>query len=193
MIRPRPVAAALGVLLLSLAVGRVLLADDPPRAAAAPTWLGPLAPLLAHWQWVRVELAFARGDAAGAVGRAAWALELDPADTDGWALLLWYLGVQLTSAEREPDGERRLAWLRAALELVDRGLDQVRDPGLLQRRAAEVLWLQAEVELPLPWPGGRRGLWREAERRFAAARDLGDPLAEFGRRAAQAALEAGIR
>ncbi len=135
--------------------------------------LGPVSTLAARVQWIRVQDAVVAGEHELALARAETALTLDPGSTSGWRFVGTHLGLHLGSHLRELDGQRRLALVRAALETLTRGEELARDPGALAEARGMVLWVHAEQDPELPWPGGARELWREAALAFERAAELG--------------------
>ncbi len=172
------------------------LLEPHPRELARPPGsivarlLGPVARTAASVQWVRVHEAIRAGRTDLALARARTALALDPGATGGWAFLAAYLAFDRAAAERQPDPQRRLAWIRAGLETAARGESTARDPGALARWQGLVLAQIAAEDDPLPAPGGARGLWLEAAEHFERAERLGQAeageLAERSRARAQA-------
>lgn len=122
---PRTTGLLLGGFVLSLAG----LWREPPRERDG--LLGPIASLAASVEWVRFDTALSRGRTDLAYGRAEHALELDPASTDGWAFFASHLVFDRGSAEVEHDPERRWEWIRAGLEVLERGEESAREPARL--------------------------------------------------------------
>jgi len=153
--------------------------------------LGPIASAAASAQWVRVQSALRDGRTDLALARGQTALELDPGATSGWLLLAAHMAFERASPEREPSPERRLAWVRAALELAARGEGLARDPQRIALWQGLVLSKLAREDEPLDWPGGVRGMWLTAAGHFERAGALGSEhgavLAENARRAADEA------
>jgi hypothetical protein len=147
--------------------------------------LGPIASLAASAQWVRVDLAFRAGHVELALARAEQALALDPGSPELWQGLAWVQAYTLASPEREPDPALRLAWLASGLATAAEGEARSRDPAELAVVQGMILMKVAWYDPELPWPGGARALWTEAERHFARAQDLGHGMAEELRRAAR--------
>lgn len=136
-------------------------AGGPGFAARA---LGPLAGRVAEAQWARVQLALAAGEHELALARAESALALAPHDAAGWSFVARHLALHLGSAQREPDPARRLALLRAGLAVLERGARSGADAGELARERAALLFVHAEQDPDLPWPGGADALRAEARR-----------------------------
>jgi len=150
--------------------------------------LGPIASAAASVQWVRVYSALSEGRTDLALARGETALELDPGATSGWLALAAHMAFERASPEREPSAQRRLAWVRAALDLAARGERSARDPARIALWQGLVLSKLAREDAPLDWAGGVRGLWLEAAEHFERASALGSehgaPLAANARRAA---------
>lgn len=189
--RPRARAAgwALVVLLASISIALRWNAPKSPSSSSLPLrLLGPIASAAASVQWVRVHSALREGRTDLALARGHTALELDPGATSGWLALAGHMAFERASPEREPSAERRLAWVRAALDLAARGEQRARDPARVALWQGLVLSKLAREDEPLDWPGGARGLWTEAAAHFERARTLGSPhgelLAANARRAA---------
>lgn len=119
---PRGITIWLGAIALSLAG----LWREPQAGSSG--FLGPIASLAASVEWVRFDTALSRGRTDLAYERAEHALELDPASTDGWAFFAGHLVFDRGSAEVEHDPERRWEWIRAGLELLQRGELTAREP-----------------------------------------------------------------
>jgi len=169
MIRRKLAATACFVL------GLVLLSLSRPERAPAPLTirlLGPLAELAADVQWVRFQHAVQNGEEERALLLAGRALRLDPRATEGWKYLASHLALFLSSPEREPDRDRRAAWLRAGLEVTRRGAEHAAEPGELAMLRGIIALTKSETD-PDVLPGGVETLLDEAERAFAAAREAG--------------------
>lgn len=171
--RALALTAGIALLALSARIDGSLPRDRSP--ALAVRLLGPLAGYAARAQWVRAREAMLAGRTDEALARAETALELDPGDTAGWSLLVWHLAMERGSQLREPDPERRVAWLRAGLDVARRGEDAAREPAELALERGLILTQVAAQDAPLPWPGGVAALWREAEQAFERAAALGHP------------------
>jgi len=152
--------------------------------------LGPLATPIASAQWVRVDGAIRAGRTDLALSRAEIAFALDPGATDGWVFLARYLAFDLAAPERESDPARRLAWIRAALALAERGESSARDPGELALWRGLVLMRSARLDPQLDWPDGALGMWRDAVAAFDRAATLGSrDAAELAAAARESLLE----
>ena len=173
---------------LVLALVAWTAATRPRREEQRPTTgiqrlFGPVASAAASVQWIRVDAAIRAGRPDLALARAETALTLDPGATGGWKLLAGHLAFDRASAERERDPLRRLAWVRAGLELARRGERTARDPAELAWWQGLLLAMHADLD-DLPWPGGAGALWRGAIEDFERAARLGHPE---GRALAQSA------
>lgn len=144
------------------------------RREAPGTLAGPLAPLWAAVSFLRSDQAMQSGEAGAALGRAEAALRLCPHNPDGWASLVLWQGGTLASAARESDGERRRAWVEAALATAERARGRARPFAPVAQALAAVLWTQAQSDPPLPWPGGPEGLAALAQR-YALEAQGGQP------------------
>jgi hypothetical protein len=176
------------------AVSLVARLRMPPgeRAGSLPLrLLGPIASAAASAQWVRVQSALRDGRTDLALARGQTALELDPGATSGWLMLAAHMAFERASPERGPNAARRLAWVRAALELAARGEMRARDPQRIALWQGLVLSKLAREDEPLDWPGGVRGMWLAAAAHFERAEALGSEhgavLAANARRAAEEA------
>jgi hypothetical protein len=138
---------------------------------------GPVAGAAASVQWIRVDGAIRAGRPDLALARAETALTFDPGATGGWKLLAGHLAFDRASAERERDPQRRLAWVRAGLEVARRGERTARDPAELAWWQGLLLSMHADLD-DLPWPGGAPALWRAAIEDFERAAELGHPEGE---------------
>lgn len=164
---------ALGWVALAGLVTAALAFPAPPRPAAPllRRLLGPAASLVAEVQWVRAHRALREGRLELALARAEGALALDPGATGGWQLAASWLAQD--RAAREPDPARRLAWIRAGLQLAERGQATAREPGELAFLRGLILALRAGPDAELPWPGGPGQPWREAAAAFRDAERAG--------------------
>lgn len=144
------------------------------RTSLAARLLGPLAPLVAEVQWVRVHDAIRSGRDELVLARGQTALDLAPEASGGWLFLGHYLAFTRASVEREGDAARRLAWVRAGLELVERGESVAAEPAELAVWQGLVRVKEAD-EGDLDWPGGPRDLLRGALEDFERAAALGHP------------------
>ena len=149
----------------------------PVRPQARSSWLhtllGPLAAPLARAQWVYTDAALRDGRVDLALRRADTALALDPGDTSGWLFLAHHLAFERGSIARTPDASERALWIRAGLDLLERGRDWARDPGALDLRRGAIWAALAEVdELRPPHVTADEAHQRAAEA-FAAAAQAG--------------------
>lgn len=146
-----------------------------PRASSR--LVGPLLPLVATVQWVRVDAAMQAGRPELALARAQSLFELEPHSGDARVFVSMYLAFRLASPERELDATKRAAWLRAAVDVVERGEPQADAPAELALWAGELLARAADNDPQIAWNGGVRGLWRDAAQRYERAAKLGHRLA----------------
>jgi hypothetical protein len=166
-----------GLGLALIALSAVVDGSLPERRSSsiAVRLLGPLARPLARVWRVRAHEAMLAGRTDLALARGGWALELDPGDTQGWSGLAWHLALERGAILREPSPQRRVAWLRAGLELARRGEASAREPGELALLRGLMLGQVAQEDAPPPWPDGVPGLWSAAAEAFARAAELGHP------------------
>jgi hypothetical protein len=152
-----------------------------PSAPRAPSFalrlLGPIASVAASVQWVRVDSAIRAGRTDLALARAETALAIDPGSTAGWTFLSRYMALDLASPAREPDTQRRLSWIKAALRVAERGEKTAREPSELALWEGLVLATVVALDDDLPWPGGAAGKWNDAALCLDRAAALGDPEA----------------
>ena len=174
----RALAALAGLLLVALSAGLDGTLPERRSSSLALRLFGPLAELAARVQWVRARSAMIEGRSDLALARGTVALELDPGDSEGWMLLAWHLSLERASLQREPDRARRLAWLRAGLDLARRGEASAREPEQLALWRGLVLTQFALEDEPLDWPGGVAGLWEAAAAAYERAAELGYPDGE---------------
>jgi len=161
-------------------VGAALLAASPwlpthaqPRTSWLHTVLGPLAAPLARAQWVYTDAALREGRVDLALRRADTALALDPSDTSGWLFLAHHLAFERGSIARTPDASERALWIRAGLDLLERGRAWAKEPGALDLRRGAIWAALAEVdELRPPQVTADEAHQRAAEA-FAAAAQAG--------------------
>jgi len=173
----RPILWCLAIALLFAPA----LAPRPEAAPRAPSFalrlLGPIASLAASVQWVRVDSAIRSGRTDIALARAGTALEIDPGSTAGWNFLANYMALDLASRAREPDAQRRVAWIKAALAVAERGEQSARAPSELALWRGLILSTVVALDDELPWPGGAAGKWNDAALSLDRAAALGDPVA----------------
>lgn len=170
-----------------LALGRG--ASDAERETTASRLLGPFAGLASDATWYAAQNALLNGEIARAVVLAERAVGLAPAETFGWERYAAIVGTLLASPETEADPAVRLAWVRAALAIYDRGEAVCEDPAGLALARAVVLSSRAEIDPELPWEGGPSEPWQlaaEAFERAALAHPFAGELAERARSAADA-------
>lgn len=166
---------------------------SPPAAEQRPgapiaRLLGPIGSLAASAQWVRVSQAMRAGRGDVVLARAELALALDPESTEAWTFYSRHLALDRASRTREPDPARRAAWLRVAIDVIERGEERASHPEELAFWAGLILGQFAEVDPELPWRGGRRGLWEDAAAAFERAAERGHPEgAEFAAAARRSA------
>lgn len=175
--KARAFAVLLGLALIALSAGLDGTLPERRSSSVAARLLGPLARPLARAWWVRARTAMLEGRTDLALARAATALELDPGDTAGWSLLAWHLSLERGSILREPSPERRVVWLRAGLDVAERGESSAREPGELALGRGLMLAQVALEDDPPPWPGGVPALWTAAAEAFERAAELGHPAA----------------
>lgn len=156
---------------------------SPPRTGAgtplALRLVGPFASLAASVEWVRFDLAVREGRYERAYGRAERALRLDPRAPQGWVTLSSHLCTFRASLQNEPDPAARRAWIRAGLELLERGEGLTSDPAELAFARGITLVHVALIDGDegLGWPGGWRAARDAAARAFRRAEELGHPQA----------------
>lgn len=144
--------------------------------------LGPAAGLSASLTWVRFDVLVREGRYDAAYAAAERALDLDPQAAQGWVHYAAHLANFRASPSTEPDPVRRLAWIRAALDLLARGEALCSDPGELARAQGGVLLLVANFERVGPgldWPGGAPAAEEQAAQAYARARSLGVKIGEL--------------
>jgi hypothetical protein len=151
--------------------------DDHPRSPAERL-LGPIADLAATAQWVRVDDAASQGRDELAEARAEIALALAPGDAAGWIYWANHLIYDRAARLREPDPIARERWVRAGLDVLDRGEAASRAPGRVAfKRAVVFLSFSQAEDADRPLPITREGALREALRAFERAAEHGEPLA----------------
>ncbi|MEO6708797.1 MAG: hypothetical protein ABI054_04750, partial [Planctomycetota bacterium] len=135
--------------------------------------LGPISSLAASAQWLRADLALQHGRVELFLARARTALQLAPEDVEGWKYLARHQAMTLGSPEREPDPQRRLAWIRAGLATAAEGEALASNPGELAYTAGLIMLKVARLDAALPWPGGIAAVWEAAAEHFERAGKLG--------------------
>ncbi|TDJ78933.1 MAG: hypothetical protein E2O39_01130 [Planctomycetota bacterium] len=152
------------------------------EGARAPTsiarrLLGPVASLAASAQWVRFDVALRDGAHERAYAIAETALALDPGAHQGWYALGRHLVFDRASKESEPEPAERRRWIRAGLDVLQRGERFARDPGELAFLGAQILYYVAVIpDVELRWPGGPAAALESAVAAFDRAAALGHPL-----------------
>lgn len=146
-----------------------------PRAPIARRLVGPFGTLVSGGLWVAFHRALQAEDRARAFQWAELALALESRSTSGWSFLAYTLAFDLASVTREQDPEQRVAYVRAALDVLDRGVRAVDDPAELAFFRGLILVAKTDFIDELPWPGGEIGLWREALACFELAERAGHP------------------
>lgn len=148
-----------------------------PRGNALSTVLGPLARPLAQAQWVLVDAALREGRVDLALRRADTALVLDPRDAEGWMYLAHHLAFERGSIAREPSQSERARWIKAALDVLDRGEAVVDDPGALALRRAAIWIALAQEEGLRPAGASEAHAWTRAAEALETAAAHGHPEA----------------
>jgi len=148
-----------------------------PAPRASTRLLGPLLPIVASAQWVRVDAAMRAGRPELALARAQTLFDLEPRSPDARVFVSTYLAFNVASPERELDPSRRAAWLRAAVDLLRAGEATVDAPGELALWAGQLLARAAETDPKAGGAAGARGLWSEAADCYQRAAELGHPRA----------------
>lgn len=167
-------------------------ADGALRPASAlERLLGPVAGLAAGVQWVRFDVALARGDTARAYARAESALRLEPGDPRGWIFFAHHLVYERGSVLREPDPAIRARWIEAGLDTLRRGEKETDDPGALLFERGVALAFQASLaDEDRAWPRSAAQAWRLAAEAFESAAQLGTLRAAEAAGLARARAEA---
>jgi hypothetical protein len=154
----------------------VLDRRPPARGGVAVRLAEPFAALAASVEWIRFDAALDAGRAATAYARAERALSLAPRASEGWLYLAGHLAFERASVEAESDPARRRAWIRAALDLLERGEESAGEPGRLALERGLIL-VAAGDRPELGWPGGAAAARTEARAAFQRAAALGLPIA----------------
>lgn len=152
---------------LAFATGLALIAwaATRPQPSAPPRHvLGPFAPIAAQVQWVRAHTARDGGQTARAFALMESAVALEPTSPAAWITFANQLGLQFASPESGRPAAERADWLRAALQVLERGEAQVAAPEVLALHRAILLMSHAQTDATLPWPGATAGLFRDAAR-----------------------------
>lgn len=136
--------------------------------------LGPVSSLASSAIWVRFDLALREGEPARAYALAERALELDPGAWQGWSSLGLHLVFERGSGESELDPAERRRWIRAGLEVLQRGAGRARRPGELHLLGGVVLAAHIAPRADeLGWPGGAPAALRAALPELDRAVELG--------------------
>lgn len=177
----RRLELALGLGCLVLAGALVLGARrdaQSVRGSLLERLVGPFAALAASAQWVRADLALREGRFGVFCERAETALELAPADPQGWIYYASKLLFERASPQREPSRELRESWARAGIELLGRAERECANPAEIWVFEGGVFASWAEIpEEERPWSESSRELRQHAIEAFARARALGHPRA----------------
>lgn len=134
--------------------------------------LGPFADLAKDITWIAAQRAIVAGEESRAILLAERAVSLDPRDGFGWERYGTLVGTLLASPASEEDPAVRLAWVRAALEIFERGQERCDSPASLARIRAFYLLTRAQSDPELPWPGGPSEPWELAAEAFEASARL---------------------
>jgi len=195
MSRARRNALALALVSFALAVAITLAAqrsrgESAGRASLLERLVGPFASLVASAQWVRADLALREGRFGVFCERADTALALAPADPQAWIYYAHQLLWGRASPEREPELERRQAWTRAGIELLERAARECAEPDEIWVYEGGVFAAWAEIPAEdRPWSGSARELRLQAIEAFGRARALGHPKAPIFEQALQERLD----
>lgn len=145
--------------------------------------LGPVRGVASSVQWIRFDVARRDGDFDLAYSRAETALSLNPNSAAGWMLLARHLTFDRGAPGAGSNLEERLVWLKAGLEILERGKAFVAHPEELELAQATFMAAQGSyAPEDCVWPGGPKACFEAAAEHFLAAGE--DDLA-------QSALELG--
>lgn len=173
-----------GLLALCLVASALWPRNAPRSPSFAVRLLGPVSSLAASGQWVRMRRSWVSGRSDLACTQAELALELDPGATTGWAFFASHLALDRGAPDREPDPARRTRWMEAALDVLSRGEAVARHPAELALQRGTLLVRVGESGGEIPWPGGARDAWTEAQGAFERACELDPGRAEAWAQAA---------
>ena len=141
-----------------------------PGGSLASRLLGPVRGVASSVQWIRFDAARRDGHFDLAYARAETALRLDPSSSAGWMLLARHLAFDRGSPGGSASASERLTWLKAGLEILERGKPHVRRPAELALAQASFMAAQAGYAAEdCVWPGGPRVCFEEAARFFEQA------------------------
>jgi hypothetical protein len=176
--RARVFRLAAWLAVLALLVPWERAPEEPAAPSSIPRrLLGPVASLAASVQWVRFDVALRDGAPERAYAIAETALALDPGAHQGWYTLARHLVFDRASRESEPDPPERRRWIRAGLDVLERGEPLARDPGELAFARAQILAFYVAVipEAELHWPGGAEAALEAGIATFERSAALGHP------------------
>lgn len=151
----------------------------PPEGGFATRLIGPVASLGASIEWILFDLDAYEGRHEAAYVHAERALRLDPGAPVGWTQLAHHLMYERGSGQNERDPRERVRWLRAGLDLLERGEARCREPERLALVRGQTLCvfvaglITVDPEDPLPWPGGLPAALEEGRTALERARDAG--------------------
>lgn len=132
--------------------------------------LGPVRGVASSVQWVRFDIARIDGDFDLAYARGESALNLNPHSEAGWMLLARHLTFDRGAPDAGLGNADRLVWVKAGLEVLERGKPFVAHPHELELAQATCMAAQASYAAEdCVWPGGAKACFREAARYFLAA------------------------
>lgn len=153
-----------------------LVPRAPRTGSIAERALGPLAPFAAAVQWTRADLALRRGEWTRAYALSESALELDSRTASGWIYLAHHFVFERASLSLEPDRHARERWIRAGLDLLERGAARAEDAGEVWLYRGAVMAFQASLsDEDRAWPASAREAWLGAAENFQRAAEHGHP------------------
>ena len=167
------------------------LAVCPEERVAGDPWIAralhPAARAAAAIAWTRVDRALRHGETAEAYALADTALAIDPRSPHGWIFLARHFVLERASRDREPDARDRALWVKAGLDVLDRGERASRDPGAIAfERGVVYAYFASTAEPSLVGAASVREAWELAAAAFDRARAVG---AEDAAEARDASLE----
>ncbi len=163
--------AGIGLILLGAQMGRAdRNAGDSSSSPAR--LLGPFADLAKNITWIAAQRALVAGEESRAIVMAERAVSLAPRDGFGWERYGTLVGTLMASPASEEDPAVRLAWVRAALEIFERGQARCDSPASIARTRALYLLSRAQSDPELPWPGGPAEPWMLAAEAFETSAQL---------------------
>ena len=150
----------------------------PEERVAKEPWIAralhPIARAAAAIAWTRGDRALRHGETSEAYALADSALAIDPRSPHGWIFLARHFVLERASRDREPDARDRALWVKAGLDVLDRGERASREPGAIAfERGIVYAYFASTGEPSFVGATTAREAWERAAEAFDRARALG--------------------